>query len=104
MPRSHGPQRKSRHVLKKSVASRGVSFLLTEYKIGDKVVISVDPREHNTIPHKRYQGRVGIVQRIGRRTMNVGIAMGNKQKILQTKLNHIRPLIPSEAKEVNEID
>jgi len=36
--------------------------------------------------------------------MNVGIAMGNKQKILQTKLNHIRPLVSSEAKEVDEVD
>ncbi|MDP9197007.1 MAG: 50S ribosomal protein L21 [Thermoproteota archaeon] len=102
MPRSHGPQRKSRHFLKKNVASRGVSFLLTEYQIGDKVVISVDPREHNTIPHKRYQGRVGIVQRIGRRTVNVGIEMGNKKKLLQTKLNHVRPLIPSGGGEVKE--
>jgi large subunit ribosomal protein L21e len=71
MPRSHGPRRKSRQLLKKNKTSKGVTFLLRNYKIGDKVVIDVDPREHNTLPHRRYQGRVGIIQDIGKRTVKV---------------------------------
>ncbi len=91
MPRSHGPRRKSRQLLKKNKTSKGVTFLLRNYKIGDKVVIDVDPREHNTLPHRRYQGRVGVIQDIGRRTIKVGIAISQKQKILQTKFNHVKP-------------
>jgi large subunit ribosomal protein L21e len=93
MPRSHGPRRKSRHILKKNIPSKGVSFLLRDYEIGDKVVIDIDPREHNTIPHRRYQGRVGVIQGIGKRTIKVGIAISHKQKILQTKFNHVRPFL-----------
>jgi len=91
MPKSHGPRRKSRHVLKSNTGSRGVSFLLTNYEVGDKVVINLDPREHKTMPHRRYQGRVGVIKSIGRRTLKVGVALENKPKILQTRFNHVKP-------------
>lgn len=91
MPKSHGKQRKSRHILTKNM-SRGLSHLLINYSVGDKVVVVIDPREHNTPPHRRFQGRVGQIKEIGRRTVKVGILVGEKQKLLQTKFNHIRPI------------
>jgi large subunit ribosomal protein L21e len=72
--------------------SRGLSHLLINYSVGDKVVVVIDPREHNTTPHRRFQGRVGQIKEIGRRTVKVGIFVGEKQKLLQTKFNHIRPI------------
>jgi len=72
--------------------SRGLSYLLTNYSIGDKVVVVIDPREHKTTPHRRFQGRVGNIKEIGRRTVKVDILVGDKQKFLQTKFNHIRPI------------
>ena len=72
--------------------SRGLSHLLINYSVGDKVVVVIDPREHNTTPHRRFQGRVGQIKEIGRRTVKVGIHLGEKQKLLQTKFNHIRPI------------
>jgi large subunit ribosomal protein L21e len=72
--------------------SRGLSHLLINYSVGDKVVVVIDPREHNTTPHRRFQGRVGQIKEIGRRTVKVGILVGEKQKLLQTKFNHIRPI------------
>ena len=72
--------------------SRGLSHLLINYSVGDKVVVVIDPREHNTTPHRRFQGRVGQIKEIGRRTVKVGIIVGEKQKLLQTKFNHIRPI------------
>lgn len=72
--------------------SRGLSHLLINYSVGDKVVVVIDPREHNTTPHRRFQGRVGQIKEIGRRTVKVGILVGEKQKFLQTKFNHIRPI------------
>ena len=71
--------------------SRGLSHLLINYSVGDKVVVVIDPREHNTTPHRRFQGRVGQIKEIGRRTVKVGVLVGEKQKLLQTKFNHIRP-------------
>jgi large subunit ribosomal protein L21e len=92
MPSSHGTRRKSRSVLTKDKAARGISYLLIDYKVGDKVIVDVDPTEHNTTPHRRFQGGVGIVGEVGRRTLKLAVMIGEKQKFLCTKLNHIKPL------------
>jgi hypothetical protein len=44
---------------------RGVSYLLYDYKVGDKVVVDVDPREHNTTPHRRFHGKIGVIEEVG---------------------------------------
>ena len=80
-------------ILKKSNKITGVSYLLIEYKPGDKVVIDIDPSEHNTMPHRRFQGKVGIIEQVGRRIVKVVVVFGSKPKYLQTKLNHIRPIV-----------
>ena len=92
MPSSHGTRRKSRSVLTKDKTARGISFLLIDYKVGDKVIVDVDPAEHNTTPHRRFQGKVGIVEEVGRRTLKVAVMIGEKKKFLCTKLNHIKPV------------
>ena len=92
MPRSHGSKRKSRSILTKSNILRGISYLLIDYKLGDKVIINIDPSEHNTMPHRRYQGKIGIIKEIGKRIIKVSVPLGNKEKILQTKRNHLKPL------------
>jgi len=92
MPTSHGSKRKSRSILTKSNILRGISYLLIDYKIGDKVIVNIDPSEHNTMPHRRYQGKIGIIKEIGRRIIKVSVPIGNKEKILQTRRNHLKPL------------
>ena len=92
MPSSHGTRRKSRSILTKDKTARGISYLLINYDVGDKVIVDVDPAEHNTIPHRRFQGKVGIVEEVGRRTIKVSVMIGEKRKFLCTKLNHIKPL------------
>ena len=92
MPRSHGSKRKSRSILTKSNILRGISYLLINYQIGDKVIINIDPSEHNTMPHRRYQGKIGIIKEIGKRIIKVSVPIGDKEKILQTKRNHLKPL------------
>ncbi|HYX56826.1 MAG TPA: hypothetical protein VE818_11760 [Nitrososphaeraceae archaeon] len=92
MPSSHGTRRKSRSILTKDKVTRGISYLLIDYKVGDKVIVDLDPKEHNTIPHRRFQGKVGIIKEVGRRTIKLSVIIGEKQKLLNTKLNHIKPL------------
>jgi large subunit ribosomal protein L21e len=91
MPRSHGTRRKARSILTKDNVVRGISYLLHDYKIGDKVVVDVDPREHDTTPHRRFHGRIGTVEHVGKRTLRVAVVFGDKKKILQTRFNHIKP-------------
>ena len=95
MPSSHGMKRKSRSILTKSNIARGLSYLLVDYKVGDKVIVDIDPREQSTMPHRRFQAKVGIIMDVGRRTLKIAIKIGEKQKILQTKLNHVKPLATS---------
>jgi large subunit ribosomal protein L21e len=95
MPRSHGSRRKARSVLTKDNIVRGISYLLHDYNVGDKVVVDVDPREHITTPHRRFHGRIGVVEEVGRRTLKVSVKIGDKKKMIQTRFNHIKPLTGS---------
>jgi large subunit ribosomal protein L21e len=91
LPKSSGIRRKTRHILQKSFV-RGLSYLLHDYNVGDKVVIDIDPSEHKGMPHRRFQGRVGIVDDVGRRTLTVKVNIGNKEKVVTARLNHVKPL------------
>ena len=97
MPSSHGTRRKARSILTKDNVVRGISYLLHDYKVGDKVIVDVDPREHDTTPHRRFHGRVGVVKEVGRRTLKVSVMFGSKEKILQSRLNHFKPMSVPEA-------
>ena len=100
MPSSHGTRRKSRTVLTKRNVLRGISYLLVDYHVGDKVVIDIDSREHTTTPHRRFQGRMGIVKEVGRRILKISVMMGEKQKILQVKFDHVKPLTQGPEKDI----
>ena len=98
MPRSHGTRRKARSILTKDNVVRGISYLLHDYKVGDKVIVDIDPREHSTTPHRRFHGRIGVITEVRKRTLKVSVMFGDKEKFLQTRLNHVKPLSASEAK------
>ena len=88
--RSHGFKHKSRNIMTKK-APRGVSFLLREYHEGDRALVIIDPRQHKGLPHRRYHGKVGTVNSVGRRSVTLGIKLGNKMKTLITRFDHIKP-------------
>lgn len=88
--RSYGFRHKSRSVLTKD-SPRGVSFLLREYNVGDQALVIIDPRQHKSIPHRRYHGKVGTIKAVGRRAVTMDVKLGNKTKTLITRLDHIKP-------------
>ena len=88
---SHGYRYKSRSVLTKKYI-RGVSFLLRTYHEGDKALIMIDPSQHKSMPHRRYHGKVGIINHVGRRSVMINIKIGNKIKKLITRFDHIKPI------------
>ncbi len=87
---SYGFRHKTRSILKKK-HPRGVSFLLRRYNVGDRALVIIDPRQHKALPHKRYHGKVGTVQNVGKRTVSLDIKLGNKTKTLITRFDHIKP-------------
>ena len=88
--RSHGFKHKARSIMTKN-APRGVSFLLREYHEGDKAVVIIDPRQHKGLPHRRYHGKVGTINKVGRRSVILDVKLGNKMKTLITRFDHIKP-------------
>lgn len=88
--RSHGFRHKSRAVMTKD-EPRGVSFLLREYQKGERALVIIDPRQHKSLPHRRYHGKVGTVTDVGRRTVTLDVKLGNKTKTLITRLDHVKP-------------
>jgi large subunit ribosomal protein L21e len=91
LAKSRGFRRKTRYVLRKK-SIRGLSYLLHDYKTGDKVVVDIDPREHKGMPHRRFQGKVGHVHKVGRRGLAIKVNIGNKEKTVMARLNHIKPI------------
>ncbi|MGC8555936.1 MAG: 50S ribosomal protein L21 [Conexivisphaera sp.] len=92
MPKYKGPRRKTRNLmtLDKPI---GLSRLMEEYRPGDRVVIDINPTQTKGLPHRRYQGRVGVVKEVRRRSLVVGISVGpRKEKVLIVRLDHVVPL------------
>lgn len=95
MPISHGYRRKTRALMSKSPRDRGkspLSRLLYEYRPGDRIIIDIDPSVHKGMPHRRYQGRVGVV--IGKRgkAYEIEVSQGDATKMIIVRPEHLKPL------------
>ncbi|HJN57752.1 MAG TPA: hypothetical protein QGF52_01900 [Nitrososphaerales archaeon] len=91
MPRSKGFRRKTRRLLRKTKRACGLSYVMIEYKVEDKVVVNIDSSQVKGMPHRRFQGLVGTVKEIRPRSLIMDVPVGNKIKKLQARLEHIKP-------------
>ncbi|RLF13799.1 MAG: 50S ribosomal protein L21e [Thermoprotei archaeon] len=92
--RTHGFWYKSRKLRRKHPRERGLrglSRLLYEYKIGDRVHIDIDPTFIRTAPHRRYQGKTGVIIGKRGRAYLIEVYLGKKRKIIITTPEHIKP-------------
>jgi len=92
---SKGLRSRSRGILKKSVRERGaiprLSYLMIDYKEGDKAIIKINPSIHNGMPHRRYHGKVGTIVGKRGRAYEVKVRLGNKEKIIIVRPEHLIP-------------
>lgn len=92
--RTHGYRYKSRKLLRKSPRERGrpgLSRLLHRYEKGDVVHIDIDPTFIRTAPHRRYQGKTGVIIGKRGRAYLIEVFIGDKRKILITTPEHFKP-------------
>lgn len=92
---SKGYRTRTRKLLKKHPRKRGLpppDRLLYDYKIGEKVVILIDPSVHKGQPHKRFHGKVGTVIEKRGRAYVVALEVGSKVKKATVRPEHLRPL------------
>ncbi len=94
MPKSRGYRRKTRALFRAKPRSP-LGALLQEYKVGDRVVIDVDSRQPKGMPHRRFQGSVGSIEEVRRRSLVISVPVGDKVKEVVARLEHVRPLITS---------
>ena len=91
--RSRGIRSKSRHVLRKRPRDRGISPImraLQQFEEGDSVNIVIDPSIHKGMPHPRFHGYTGMIERKQGDAYLVGIDVGKKHKTLIVKPEHLR--------------
>ena len=91
MPHSHGYRVKTRRLFTSKRKSRGLTRLLQDYKMNDKVVIMVDPSQVKGMPHRRFHGRVGVIEQVGRRSLVIRVPVGGKEKKVMARLEHVKP-------------
>ena len=91
MTHSKGFRHKTRGLKKDSKHAHGLSNILTQYSVNDEVVIDIDPSQVKGMPHRRFQGKVGVVNEIRRRSLVISLPIGNKMKQISPRLEHIRP-------------
>ena len=71
---------------------RGLSSLLREYSPNDRVVIKINPSQVKGMPHRRFNGLVGVVKEVDRRVVTLDVPVGDKVKTLVARKEHLVPL------------
>lgn len=91
-----GFRHRTRKLLKKNIRDKGaipkLSLLMIDYKQGDRVHIVINSAIHKGMPHRRYHGKTGEVIGKRGRTYIVKLYLGDKEKILFIRPEHLRPI------------
>ncbi len=91
--KSHGYRARTRSLMSKRVRTRGLrplSALLTNYEVGQRVDIIIDPSFHKGMPHKRYHGKTGVVIGLRGRAVIVDVKIGRATKTIIVRPEHLR--------------
>lgn len=69
----------------------GLSRILRPYELGDKVCVKIDSSMHKGMPHRRFQGKIGVIEGKRGRSYLVNLKLGDKEKNLIVRPEHITP-------------
>jgi large subunit ribosomal protein L21e len=92
--KAKGYRRKTRYLLKRKSRERGktgLSRVLREYESGEKVVIKLDPSVHKGMPHRRFHGKIGVIDEKRGRSYVINVSQGNATKEIIVRPEHITP-------------
>jgi len=94
MPKSKGYRSGTRSLLRRKPKERGktgLSKILREYKPGDKAVVKIDPSVHKGMPHRRYQGKIGVIVNRRGRSYVMEVTQGDAIKEIIVRPEHLEP-------------
>lgn len=92
--RAKGFQHKTRTLLTRKPRERGKTSLtkiLHGYEAGEKVVVKINPSIHRGMPHRRFQGRVGVIVTKRGRSYVVHVPQGDATKEIIVRPEHLTP-------------
>jgi large subunit ribosomal protein L21e len=92
--KARGYRRKTRSLLRRRVRERGktgLSKMLREYKSGDRVVVKLDPSIHKGMPHRRFHGRIGVIENKRGQAYVVNVTQGKAVKEIIVRPEHLEP-------------
>ena len=84
----------TRALLKRDPRERGkttLSKILQSYNEGDKVVVKIDSSVHKGMPHRRFHGRIGVVQAKRGRSYVIHVTQGDATKEIIVRPEHLTP-------------
>jgi len=92
--RAKGYRHKTRSLLSRKPRERGktgLSKILHSYMAGEKVVVKIDPSVQKGMPHRRYQGKVGVIVQKKGRSYVVNVTQGEAVKEIIVRPEHLEP-------------
>lgn len=88
---SKGMRHGTRRVMKKGLRDKLViSNFIQTFKCNEKVLISINPASQKGMPHPRFIGKIGIVKRVNNGSYSVKVMLGNKEKCINIKPEHMK--------------
>jgi len=69
----------------------GLSRILRGYQPGEKVTILIEPSMHKGMPHRRYHGRVGVIDEKRGKSYVVRVQIGRDTKQIIARPEHLTP-------------
>tara|TARA_Y100000588_G_scaffold128856_1_gene141145 strand:- start:10967 stop:11260 length:294 start_codon:yes stop_codon:yes gene_type:complete len=93
--RTKGSRQGTRSILRKGKRDRRRLFIgrsMHPYQEGEKVAIVLDAAQQKGMPHRRFQGRTGIIEGSQGRAYVVRVADGNMMKTVVARPEHLRPI------------
>jgi len=92
--RAKGYRHKTRSLLSRKPREHGktgLSKILHSYVEGEKVFVKIDPSVHKGMPHRRYQGKVGVIVQKKGRSYVVNVTQGDAVKEIIIRPEHLEP-------------
>ena len=95
MKRSKGLRVRTRSILRRRKKERSrlnISRVIHQYEEGDRVAIVLDGGQQMGMPHRRFNGRTGFINKRQGKAWVVSVKDGNMQKTVFARPEHLRPL------------
>jgi large subunit ribosomal protein L21e len=92
--KSQGYRHRTRQLLRKKAREKGklgLSRILRIYQPDERVLIKLDPSTHKGMPHRRYHGKIGIVENKRGQAYVVNVTQGKAIKTIIVRPEHLQP-------------